>query len=283
VSFIGLKRDIKEGEYAIYSMFGHELIVKNENNKFVVAKNACKHRGYQVACKPGRGSIKCPHHGQRFEFERKYSHHEFGEFLFLPTFIGASKHLSQISNDIGQEISSIKTTVAAPFHLWVQHAMDTNAGQSAHPDSWTKTYDSGRAENVYLSEYESSHMIRINDETVDKAQKDYAQATSDLINYMAFPNLSVTSYCGVIYLVDSVIPKAKGCDLVSRMFLKAGLDLKPFAKKQVDAHSKVVEHQAKLVEAWAHNYSYSPDETQWLAGDERIKRYVDELIARGLS
>jgi len=168
MSYICLKRDIPEGEYKTFELFGDSVIVKKEKGQIVVAKNACAHRGFKVADCAGKGQIKCKYHGQRFNYEHKYNHHEFGEFIFLPTFLGVSEKLPWISDAIGEEFGASTMEVRAPFHLWIQNTADPNHLSSAHKESFAKLFDNTKVDNVYISEFESSFTMMIKDEIVRK-------------------------------------------------------------------------------------------------------------------
>lgn len=281
MSYLCLKRDIKDGEYVTHSLFGDEIIAKNDKGKFTIAQNSCRHRGFKVASCAGRGPIKCKYHGQRFEYEKRYTHHEFGEFLFVPTYLGVSKILPEISEQIGEEFGSHTMIVKAPFHLWIQNTADPNHLTTAHKDSFSNLFDGTRPENVYISEFESSYTLRIKDEVVDRYRKHYADCSDVFYHAMAFPNLSVTSFLSVFYSVESANPSPEGCEVITRFFMRRGLKPDLLGKVALESNIKILQEDKALVEAWAQNYKYDPN-TQWLPGETRIKRYADEIRSRQL-
>jgi len=281
MSYLCMKRDIKEGEYATFSLFGDEVIAKNGKGKITVAKNACKHRGFKVASCAGRGPIKCQYHGQRFEYENALRHHEFGEFIFVPSYLGSSSVLSSISEEIGEEFGSNEMTVQAPFHLWIQNTADPNHLATAHKNSFSKLFDGNRPENVYLSEFESSYTMRIKDEVVDRYREHYPECSDHFTHILGFPNLSVTSFLGVFYSVEYANPSALGSHVKTRFFARKGLSPGFLCRVALESNKKILQEDKALVEAWAINYKYNPN-TQWLPGEARIKRYADEIRARKL-
>lgn len=282
MSYLCLKRDIKEGEYAVFDLFNKSYIAKKEKEKITVAENSCSHRGFKVADCGGRGPIKCPYHGQRFNFEKLQRHHEFGEFIFVPTYLGSSQQLSEISPLIGEEFGQHKQFVKAPFHLWMQNTADPNHLSTAHKESFSKLFDGSHPENVYLSEFESSYTMRIKDEVVERYQKHFSEANSDFYHYLGFPNLSVTSFLGVFYSIESANPVDGGTEVLTRFFMRKGIKPGLFGSLALESNEKILKEDKELVESWAKNYKYDPETIKWLPGEARIKRYADEIRARGL-
>lgn len=281
MSYLCLKRDIKDGEYATFSIFGDEVIAKSDKGRITVAKNSCKHRGFKVASCAGRGPIKCQYHGQRFEYEKRYSHHEFGEFLFVPTYLASSQIFPKFSQNLGKEFGGHKMFVRAPFHLWMQNTADPNHLTTAHKNSFSKLFDGTRVESVYVSEFESSYTMRIKDEIVDRYASHYSECSDHFYHALGFPNLSVTSFLNIFYSVESANPADGGCEVTTRFFMRTDLEPGLIGKVALESNIKILEEDRKLVEAWAVNYRYEPD-TQWLPGEMRIKRYADEIRARQL-
>lgn len=280
--YVCLKRDIPEGGYVTFDLFGDALIAKKDKDTITLAKNSCKHRGFKVATCAGRGTIKCQYHGQRFEYEKRYTHHEFGEFVFAPKFLAGSKILTDISAEIGEEFGSHTQAVKAPFHLWMQNTADPNHLTTAHKDSFSKLFDGTRPEDVYISEFESSYRMRIKDDVVERYSRHFPGASSYFFHALGFPNLSVTSFLDVFYSVESVQPDANNdSKVVTRFFMRKGLKPGLLSKIALEANIKILKEDKELVERWAQGYSYEPN-TKWLPGEDRIKRYADEIRARGL-
>lgn len=283
MSYVCLKRDIKEGEYNVFESFDGPIIIKNDKDRLTVAKNSCRHRGFKVASCAGRGSIKCQYHGQRFEFEKRYAHHEFGEFIFTPSFLGDSKALVKISEELGEEFGSHEQFVKAPFHLWMQNTADPNHLTTAHKESFSKLFDGSRPENVYVSEFESSYTMRIKDDVVERYQKHFSNAGTDFYHYLAFPNLSITNFLNVFYSVEYANPVDAGSIVRTRFFVRKGLRAGLLGRIALEANKKILAEDKDLMERWALNYKYVPSETKWLPGEERIRRYADEIASRGLA
>jgi phenylpropionate dioxygenase-like ring-hydroxylating dioxygenase large terminal subunit len=281
VSFLCLARDIKEGAHEVFDLFGESYIAKKEKGKITVGENRCSHRGMRVANCGGKGPIKCQYHGQRFNYDRPVFHHEFGEFVFVPTYLGQSQPLKDISPLIGEEFGRHEQFVKAPFHLWMQNTADPNHLTYAHKESFAKLFDGHRPESVYISEFESSYTMRIKDDVVDRYRKHFAECGTDFYHYLAFPNLSVTSFLGIFYSVESANPLDSGCLVTTRFFIRQGLKPGLLAKLALEANQKILSEDKDLVEKWAEGYRYDPM-TNWLPGEDRIKRYADEIRSRGL-
>ena len=282
MSFVALKRDIAEGGFNVFEGFKQSYIAKKEKGVVTLAKNACPHRGFKLKDCDGYGPIKCQYHGQRFEWKSALTHHEFGEFIFAPEFLGASQVLKDLSEKIGEQFGEHKQFVKAPFHLWMQNTADPNHLNSIHKDSFSKLFDGNRPENVYISEFESSYTMRIKDEAVERYKKHFDQASDWFFHYLAFPNLSVTSFLDVFYSIETANPVEGGCEVTTRFF--TGKDIKPnklLNRMALDANIKILGEDKCLVETWASGYRYEAD-TKWLPGEARIKRYCDEIRARGL-
>jgi phenylpropionate dioxygenase-like ring-hydroxylating dioxygenase large terminal subunit len=231
----------------------------------------------------GKGTIRCPYHGQRFDYEHKVRHHEFGEFVFLPSFLGASKFLSEFS--VADEFCEMRTPVKAPFHLWIQNTMDTHHLNAIHGKTFGKLFDSQLPENVNISEFESSFTVRIKDEICDKYAK-YGDPDSDLFksgwtHYMGFPNLSVTSFLGIFQSVESVEPTPDGGCMVSTRFFAGPKVPKLLKQMAMTANHAILNEDAAIVERWARSYKQG-SECEWLPGESRISAYAQEIKARGL-
>lgn len=287
MSFICLKRDIQENEWRTFSLFNQEIIVKNEKGAYIVASNACKHRHFKVANGCGKGPIRCQYHGQRFGFERKLNHYEMGEFIFSPNFLQSSSILTKLSESIGDEFGEHKMQVKAPFHLWVQNTADPNHLGTIHKTSFSKLFDSTRPENVYLSEFESSYTLRIKDDIIEKYSRLFKMPSDEKLNwfhYIGFPNLSVTSFLGVFYSIETANPIDKNtCEVHSRFFLAKDTKMpKILTSMALENNRKILLEDKELVEAWAKGYKYDGTEA-WMQGEERIKRYADEIKSRGLA
>jgi len=284
MSYLCLKRDIIEGEYGVFEAMGESYIAKKEQGKITVARNACSHRGMRVADCAGKGAIKCKYHGKRFGFEGRVAHYEFDEFIFAPSYLGSSKVLPGISGEIGEEFGRHEQFVKAPFHLWIQNTSDPNHLGYVHKDSFANLFESDKPENVYLSEFESSYTMRVRDDVVERYRKHFKEAIgpTDFHHIIGFPNLSVTRFLGVFYSVESANPVADGCRVVTRFFLRTGLKAPPaLIDMALEDNKKVLLEDKEAVERWAIGYKYDPN-TQWLPGEERIKRYCDEIRAREL-
>lgn len=282
MSYLCLRRDIPEGGYEVFDLFGESFISKKEKDQITVARNACAHRGFKVAHCAGRGPIKCQYHGRRFAYERGIKHYEFGEFVFVPTFLGSSDQLTKLSDLIGEEFGSHKQVLNAPFHLWIQNTADPNHLSHVHKESFSSLFDRSGPENVFISEFESSYTMRIKDEVVERYQKHYSEATTDFHHILGFPNLSVTSFLGIFYSVECANPNdAGGCEVTTRFFMRKGLKPGTLSRLALAANKKILEEDKRLVEMWARGYKYDPN-TSWLPGEARIKRYADEIRSRGL-
>lgn len=286
MSYLCLKRDIPEGGYEVVEGFSGSYLVQKKQGKISIAKNECPHRGFRLADCGGKGAIKCKYHGQRFEFQSVLSHREFGEFLFLPEYLGESKALGELSKGIGDQFGEYRQSVKAPFHLWIQNTMDPNHLTTAHKDSFSKLFEGTRPESVYLSEFESSYTMRIKDEVVERYEGHFgALSSGDFYHYMGFPNVSVTSFLGVFYSIESVVHKpGAGCVVNTRFFKKAGETSKKsdlLARVALEANIKILQEDKALVEKWAETHK-PKKEVKWMQGEERIRRYQDELFAREL-
>lgn len=283
MSFVCLRRDLKEGEWNTFKSFKNELIATVKQDKVVLSKNQCKHRGFKVAEGCGKGMIKCPYHGQRFDFDRKVNHYEMGEFVFQPMFLNQSKELVRITDELGEEFGRNCMTVYAPFHLWMQNTADPNHLQTAHKKSFAQMFDNHRPENVFISEFESSYTMRIKDEVVERYQKHFPEASSDFYHYLGFPNLSVTSFLGVFYSVEWAEPLGDDkCEVTTRFFARAGAKRNTLLERMaLEANKELLDEDRLLVEDWSRSWSNST-ECQWLPGEERIKAYTRQLLARGL-
>lgn len=281
MSYLGLKRDIKDGEYEVFDLFDQSYIAKKDQGKLTIAENKCQHRGYKVRTCAGSGPIKCQYHGQRFTFANHIRHHEFGEFIFAPHYLGSSKIITEISSLIGEEFGSYRQFLAAPFHLWIQNTADPNHLFTAHSDSFAKLFDKSQPENVYLSEFESSYTMRIKDEVVDRYKKHYPMASDAFTHIIGFPNLSITSFLDIFFSVESANPVQGGCDVYTRFFMRDGIKPSFLSRLALESNKRILMEDKDLVEEWAVGYKYNPD-TNWLPGEARIKRYADEIRSRGL-
>lgn len=286
MSFVCLKSDVAEGEWKTFNSFGEELIVTRQDGQFIVAKNSCKHRGFKVASGCGKGSIKCQYHGQRFGFEKKIKHYEFGDFIYSPGYLGNSEPLKMISEYIGDQFGSTELYVKAPFHLWMQNTADPNHLTTIHKKNFANLFDSHIPGDVYVSEFESSFTMRIKDETIEKYEK-YCDKNSPYFkagwsHYLGFPNLSVTSFLGLFFSVETAEPIPQGCIVKTRFFTAKNSKVPSLLKTlAMDANKKILVEDQDLVEKWAVNYKYT-DDCVWLPGEQRIRAYAKEISSRGL-
>lgn len=280
MSYICLKRDIAENEHQVVEGFSGSFILKKQNNSILVAKNECQHRGLKVTDCGGKGPLRCKMHGQRFDFKPALRHHEFGEFIFAPEWLGASEKLTDISTKVGEEFGSFTETLKAPFHLYVQQSMDLNHIPVVHPTTSNRHFYNLIPESVYLSEFESSFEIRVLDETVQKFQNIFKTSSEYMTQIMGFPNLMVTNFLDVFITVSSVKQIGDQSEVYSRFFW--GKDVEPntlLAKKMIEEAKRVFEEDRPVIETWAKSPKHT--DVQWMPNETRIKRYVDELIARG--
>ena len=282
MSYLCLKRDIKEGEYNVFEGFdGQSYLVQKSQGRITVAENRCPHRGFRLADCGGKGSIRCKLHGQRFDFKTQSNHYEFGEFIFLPAFLGRSELLTDLSTQIGEEITAITTKVSAPFHLFIQYRADIRTIKQFSG----KMLDSTEPEDVYISEFESAYTLRVSDEVKGSCKRNLGVESGDYRHILAFPSLSISCLRGAFTIVESVVPEGKHSTVKTRIFAAPGVGqdaLSQHFKSIVDETTERLGESAKKVEEWARNYSFIPSSIKWLPGEQHIKRYAEEIQARGL-
>lgn len=283
-----MKRDVPEGGWKTFETFGSgELIAKKPDGKLMVAKNLCRHRGYKVAEGCGKGPITCKYHGQRFNYESQVHVVEMGEFVFLPGYLGASKILRDFSESLGEEFGSFKQTVKAPFHLWMQNTADPNHLSTTHKKSFASLFDGHRPERVWIEEYESSYSMKLKDETLERYSK-YADTDSkwfkeEFFHGLVFPNLSVTSFLGVFFSVESANPRRDGSTEVETRFFVGRNSKAPKLLRRIalENNKQILLEDKELIEKWAMTYR-DIEMQSFLPGDERIKAYLAQVKDRGL-
>jgi len=68
----------------------------------------------------------------------------------------------------------------------------------------------------------------------------------------------------------------------TRFFTGKGVSVPRLLKTMsLDASLRILQEDRELVEAWAKNYKLTGGE-RWLPGEDRIRRYANEIVVRGL-
>lgn len=259
------------------------VVVITKDGHPVVAKNECRHRGFQVCEKEfGTLPIDCPYHGQRFFFEKKTEAFVFNNFVFLksletilPPAIKAIR--------LGNEFFEKKMIVGCSRSMWIQNTMDCNHLEYVHKDGFANVFAERYPVHMGTIEGHSSfHELLVKPEIVEFYRKhcDVPRGT-DLYAPERFthsvvgPNLSVTTFLGIFTSIEIITPVAKNfCSVHTRFFTTLGVTVsKHLLRAARIANERILEEDKAICERWAQGNPTKQD-VVWMSGEERIRQYV---------
>jgi phenylpropionate dioxygenase-like ring-hydroxylating dioxygenase large terminal subunit len=290
--YLCLDRDLKENEYQAIHTFGQDVIAKRIDGQIKVKANKCLHRGFKVAQGCGKGEIVCPYHGQPFSFKSPIGDipsYQVEGFVFLYNFLRLEDrlrlYLRTIYQDLGDEVGHYTQTVDAPFYLWVQNTADPNHLKTVHGDGFAKMFKSNEPYNVEIGTSYSSYHMRVKEEVLEKYKryKKYMGLSQSspffdsFFHMIVMPHLSITSFLGVFYSIETATEKEGKTEVHTRFFdSRLSKVPKPLSKMAVHENIKILAEDKDIIERWAKSHKFD-DESQWMQGEERIKNYIEGL------
>lgn len=285
--YLCLKRDIPEGKYKTFDVFGRSVVAKNDGGKIVVARNACEHRGFRVCHGSGDATkIKCPYHGLLYNFKDQDLVHETNGAVFFGR-ATPDKPKPDFKPVLGDEFGFYSQVVNAPFHLWMQNTADPNHLNTVHADSFDRLFDGVTPYQVFIEDNYSQYVMPLKDEVVLKYRRYFKKDVwheRGFMHMLHYPHLSVTSFLGVFFSVETATPHPidDNCTQVyTRFFVAPDSGVPALLKRMaMDNNMKILQEDKAVVEQWAQHYRN--DAGHWLQGEERIKHFVEYFERSGL-
>jgi phenylpropionate dioxygenase-like ring-hydroxylating dioxygenase large terminal subunit len=289
--FLCLLRDLPRGQYKTFQVFGYPLVAKNEGGLVTVALNKCSHRGFRVVngSGPCEHRLRCPYHGLPFNYETKFQVRVIDEFVYF----GPSDFSPNVSLPLGEEFGEHKTYVRAPFHLWVQNTADPNHLATVHRDTFSRLFKGSKPTQETIGEKDSWYSMPVQDAVVNQYKKwkdpeENFWFRQGFAHGLAFPHLSVTSFLGVFFSVETVLPctepRTEGTvEVRTRFFVSRSNRLPKLALKlALDANRKILDEDKAVVEEWAKSYYDHVGPSGWIGSEGRIKSYLEEFYRSGM-
>lgn len=294
--YLCLKRDIPKCSFKAFDMFGACLVGYTGNDgRIKVARNICAHRGFRIF--EGEGEFKnprCPYHGLPFNPEKgpeQFEVFESGEAVFISKPVaGEDTRIKPLFPVVlGEEFGFLTQKVKAPFHLWMQNTADPNHLKTVHPETFTRLFASYEARSEAFETNYSAYSMDLNDDVVRRYERYFIQEPNPwhdwgFTHMMFYPHLSVTSFLGVFFSVETAIPTPEdesSTSVYTRFFVAPESKVPRLLKKMaMENNFTILQEDKDIVERWANQYNNEPG--FFLKGEDRIKHYLAWLKIRGL-
>lgn len=286
-AYLFLKRDIEPLEFMPFKSVNDHLIAARGDNIWV-SKNVCPHRGMRVADECGKLPLKCQYHGRKFEWDRGLNLAIFGEMVFYiedaRVNLTGNSYLAEIGNDLGEEFGHYKMNVAAPFQLWVQNTADPNHLPTVHKANFSALFSGLTPFQVQMGENSSSYKMPINAAIMEqyRAMRSEPSVFGDgFFHMLVFPHLSITSFLGVFYSIETATPiDDKYCQVHTRFFVSKKANVPGLLKRlALKSNIQVLKEDRDLITKLASSTAVKDHDPKWMPGEERIKHYCDHMEA----
>ncbi len=282
--YLCLGTDIPEGGFRCFNFLSQKIVATKTNGKILVDQNRCRHRGFPVADDAGgQLPIVCPYHGMRFFPTGEIPSFRIFNFVFFGD--------GEIELHSGERALMLSATgdpfheethpVEAPFFLWMQNTMDPNHLSHVHGEGFAKSFeDPAKPYDVWISENgsASAYKIAVKEEVV----RSYSRMLNGVephpyFHHLTFyPHLSITSFMGIFFSVETATPTTNGkCEVRTRFFSNPSyLIPPPLLKAAVKANKQILAEDRKICERWAKGFEPNGGDRLWLPGEERIQAYM---------
>lgn len=280
--YLCLSKDLNPGEYKTFRYRSTEwVLARKENGQLKLARNICRHRGFPVAEKCGKLPIKCPYHGLIFNFEQSMFAFDTCGFIFScrdDMNIIKTTDLKHVENLVGQEFATIQMNVKAPAVLWMQNTADIHHLKFVHPH-FSQQFESDTP--VWIDpEPPSAHALKVKSSIAERYNKFLTGDPAifkDVFVHILIANLSITSFLGIFFSIETAIPTTDGCQVTTRFFTSKVANVPDkLIQLAKTANARILEEDKEIVERWARGFD--PDEpSAWLPGEERIRSYLEDL------
>lgn len=284
MKYLCLTRDLPaKGDFRTMHADGiGSVVVITKEGHPVVAKNECRHRGFQVCEKEfGALPIDCPYHGQRFFFEKKTQAFVLNDFVFLESI---EKMLPPAIKAIrlGEEFFEKQMVVGCSRSMWLQNTMDCNHLEYVHKDGFANVFAERYPIHMGTIEGHSSfHELLVKPEIVEFYRKhcDVPRGTNlyapeRFTHSVVGPNLSITTFLGIFVSVETIQPLEGGCIVNTRFFTTTGVTVsKHLLRAARVANERILEEDKDICDRWALGNPEKKD-VVWMSGEERIRQYV---------
>jgi hypothetical protein len=189
--------------------------------------------------------------------------------------------------DLGEEFGSYEQRVRAPFHLWIQNTADPNHLEHVHPE-FRRMFTSGcTPHNVDLMRSYSEYSMSLSPDVVRRFEKYVTNqhwARMEFTHMLFYPHLSVTSFMGIFFSVETAIPDREDETYTSvntRFFVAPESKVSSLMKKMaLEGNIRLLKEDKAFMESWANQYNNKAG--FWMPGEERIKHYLNWCEMKGL-
>lgn len=278
--FLCTTDDVPEGTHFPISLFGRRLIVFNKMNNYAVYENRCSHRGMPFTYEPGTCKLTCRYHGKSFSFNNPLEMFQCGKFLlFKRPSEETDQALSEFSSRLGEKFGELETYTSAPFHLWMANTMDPHHLRVVHKNGFAKMFDDPPRvfeEMFATGDYLSSYKIRVKDSVRSEYMRHFKMSMPLSFSHVSlFPNLSLTSFLGVFYSIETMIPCVNGTKIKTAFYTRKNLKVsKLLCNLAMRSNRKTLDEDAELLNEFAKTYDPNR-EINWLPGEDRVRKYLE--------
>lgn len=281
--YICLTRDIPEGGYRSFTLFGQNLIAKKEDGKITLAENICHHRGFRAGGPCGKLPVHCRYHGLPFTFRNTIPAEAVGEMLFanLSSEVMLSYDLIQFNELLGEQFGEYTQLVNATPDLWMQNTADPNHLKTIHPETFAHNFDGNIPYNIRIDESISSYCMKIKKEVHQRFQPfmgDRHPLQDGFFHLTVYPHLSITSFLGVFMSIETAnfVDDGKLTEVRTRFFTAKDAKVPNYLCTLAMQNSiEILQEDKALVEEWAETAHLTPH-TFCIQGEERIKAYIQK-------
>ena len=238
------KNDIKQnGNYVILKINNKEIVIYNDNMKYIVFDNICPHRGASLFCdtkKEGCSSIKCPYHGwsysngklfipnkSTFEADEikdidlsKYKVEFCGDFLFFSKYPKSTlieqldtyyDTLSSISSSIEKNRDLNTTPFKCNWKISLENALENYHVPYIHETTLAPmnlsngTIEFDKYNSIWISDIENKKLFKKLTKMKDLFHNDIYKKDKYFSLYL-FPFSMISSTFGLSYAFQSFFP-----------------------------------------------------------------------------
>lgn len=283
-AFLGLTRNIDNFMQIVSVPLRTTQVVSKQESDigplYRYASNRCQHRGMEVVNDDIKHpcEIKCPYHGQHF-IPNQAADRE-GEFLFSPPDgdqdwlePGPRAVLRWFTDQIGEQYQELQTRGAFPWYAWMINTMDVHHLRHVHP-GFQRLFPAGvKPEREIFGKYYSSYTLDVDPKVVESFKKRIDGNVSEFFwHATVFPNLSLTSFLGCLFSVETVLPgmitTVQTRYFVNKKFHVPDAVVRAAMKSNIEILQEDRDILSRLGRGFDLDGSYWP-------GEGRIKHFID--------
>lgn len=267
--FIGLEDDFPE---SMNCRIG-DYIVKKESHGIYIGSALCPHRGMPfIECGKAAYNLTCPYHGLPFKPDEELN--SFSQLIFNGSVGDGWKFLSQTLSNLGQLFQTEIHTVQCSPQVWMENTMDFGHVAQIHKAGFADLFV-GNPYDVVIGHQHSMWSLQVAQSAKDSL-KGYANPDSCFKHFVAYPNLSITTFLDLFISIETVIPNLNACNVHTRYFLAKDREIPAnLLRAAIKANQTLLKEDRDLCEAL--QPTYDSTSSLYLAFEQRIKAFREWL------